>query len=170
MPPHLLEMDGRPGRRLPFWRDCFLNSCQAMNYSETTYNNGERRDTSFQCWNMKPQTNTENVPNIQLTWKKRSFAKRLVFLHLGSSWHYFKPHCWHGVSLSLSGSLTTHQKGSEDIYKSIWTIFPIKNQPTTHTHTESGEAGRGYAHFRKLTYFVSASSTSSTMAMFSSDK
>lgn len=82
--------------------------------------------------------------------KKRSFAKRFVFLHLGSSWHYFKPHCWHGVSLSLSGSLTTHQKGSEDIYKSIWTIFPIKNQPTnhthTHTHTQSRERLEGDMH------------------------
>lgn len=41
--------------------------------------------------------------------------------------------------------------------------------PPPHTHTESGEAGRGYEHFRESTHFVCASSTLSTKATLSSD-
>lgn len=150
MPPHLLEMDGRPGRRIPFWRDSFLNSCQATNYSKTTYQQWREKRNFLSVLEHETPKTTENVPNIQLTWKKDHLQKRLVFLHLGSNWYYFKPHCWHSVNLSLSGCLTKHQKGSEGIYK-IWTIFPIKKQANkrTHTHTKSWVAESGHEHFRK---------------------
>lgn len=49
-------------------------------------------------------------------------------------------------------NLVSHQEeASKDNYRGLQTIFPIKktqaNKPN-HTHTESGEVGRGYAHVR----------------------